>query len=381
MKKYYSFQKIKITLVFYLVCVFTGFCQNPVDIILSKRVTDNAHVFSNVQTEELERLLIDFEERTSNQIAVVTIASLSGLSIEQTAFEVFNKNKLGQKEKDNGVLILFAKNDQKVRIEVGYGLEESLTDLLCGKIIRQIMIPEFKNEAYATGIQKGVDIILHHLGQPYGYTRVPEETYLDLTKESNDYPWFVILFMILFTLPFLIVGFFVQRKNPLWKFSNYINFYTGKNSVLGFIPQILSGLFLIPFLAFIIMPLIAFGLFLEIDFESIQDFFSQYIDFFDTRTTNQTLRIIGYLSPIFLFFLLYGAVLPILWILLIQKKPLNLKFKLTKAEKALFRTYSSSGSSSSSGSFSSGSSFSSSSSSSSFGGGGSSGGGGASGSW
>lgn len=373
--------KIEITLVFCLLSISKGFPQNPTDIVLSNRITDSAQVFSPIQVQELEELLIDFEKQTSNQIAVVTIFSLSGFTIEQAAFKIFNKNKLGQKEKDNGVLILFAKNDRKVRIEVGYGLEESLTDILCGKIIRQVMIPEFKDEAYASGIQKGLDIIVHHLGQSYGYNRVSEETYKDIIKEDNDYPWFVILFMVLFTMPFLIIGFFVQRKNPLWKFSNYTNIYKGQNSVIAFIPQLLSGLFLIPFLAFIIMPLVGFGLFLQMDFEPIQQFFVNYLDFFDSHTTNQTLRIIGYLSPIFLFFIIYGGVLPILWVILVQKKPLKLQFKLTQSEKLLFKTYSSLGSGSSSGSFSSGSSFSSSSSSSSFGSGGSSGGGGASGSW
>lgn len=103
---------------------------------------------------KLENLLISFENKTSNQVAVVTINTLSGNTIENAALRIFENNGLGQKDLDNGVLLLFVKNDRKVRIEVGYGLEGVLTDALSSRVIRQIMIPEFKEGKYAEGIEK-----------------------------------------------------------------------------------------------------------------------------------------------------------------------------------------------------------------------------------
>jgi uncharacterized protein len=122
---------------------------------LSGRVTDNA----NIVSAETIRLLTDslkaYEARTGNQIVVFTVAALNGEAIEDYANMVFNEWKLGQKGKNNGVLIIVAPNDRRMRIEVGYGLEATLTDVLASRIVNNIMTPKFKNGDYNGGITEG----------------------------------------------------------------------------------------------------------------------------------------------------------------------------------------------------------------------------------
>jgi uncharacterized protein len=94
---------------------------------------------------------------------VLTVSSLEGESIEEYALEVFNRWKLGRKGKDNGVLVLIAPAQRRMRIEVGYGLEGSLTDLKAGRIIRTIMTPRFKANDFDGGIEQGVRAIVEQL--------------------------------------------------------------------------------------------------------------------------------------------------------------------------------------------------------------------------
>ena len=103
---------------------------------LTGRVTDNAQILSPETSRSLTDSLKAHESRTGNQIAVLTIPTLNGESIEEYAVEVFKEWKLGQKGKDNGILIVVVPNDRRMRIEVGYGLEGTITDLMAGQIIR-----------------------------------------------------------------------------------------------------------------------------------------------------------------------------------------------------------------------------------------------------
>src|SRR5690606_733623 len=169
------------------VLIFNDVSSQNIDTIVTvNRITDHANVFSSAEKNKLENLLVSFENKTSNQIAVVTINTLSGNTIENAALKIFENNGLGQKDLDNGVLLLFAKNDRKVRIEVGYGLEGVLTDALSSRVIRQIMIPEFKEGKYAGGIEKGVNAIIHITGEEYGYKTLTDTTYKELRTGSDS---------------------------------------------------------------------------------------------------------------------------------------------------------------------------------------------------
>ncbi|WP_208760232.1 TPM domain-containing protein, partial [Mesorhizobium tianshanense] len=108
---------------------------------LTGRVVDNAGIIDAATKAALTQKLADFEAKSSDQIVVATVDSLDGEEIEPYANRLFRAWKLGQAGEDNGVLLLVAKNDRKMRIEVGYGLEGTLTDLHTKLIIENDMVP------------------------------------------------------------------------------------------------------------------------------------------------------------------------------------------------------------------------------------------------
>ena len=113
---------------------------------------------ANVQ--QINKALSDFEKKTSNQIVFLMINSLNGMPIEYYANEVAEKNKIGTKEHDNGVLFVVAKKDKKMRIEVGYGLEGALPDALASSILRNEVRPYFRRGDYFSGIAAGLTAIM-----------------------------------------------------------------------------------------------------------------------------------------------------------------------------------------------------------------------------
>ncbi|MBI4711457.1 MAG: TPM domain-containing protein [Candidatus Omnitrophica bacterium] len=123
-------------------------------------VTDRAGLLSPAAKAELETTLRAFEEKTSNQVVVATFPSLEGDSLEDFSMRLAMAWKAGQKGKNNGVILLIFKNDRKMRIEVGYGLEGVLTDALAGEIIRNEIAPQFKQGRYDEGITDGVYAIM-----------------------------------------------------------------------------------------------------------------------------------------------------------------------------------------------------------------------------
>jgi len=140
--------------------------------LLTGRVTDNAGVLSAETSAKLAALLKSHEDSTSDQVAILTIGSLEGEPIESYSMHVAETWKLGRKEKDNGVLLLVVRDDRKVRIEVGRGLEGNLPDITCGRIIRNVMVPRFREGDYDGGVSAGVDAILASLAGSYA---PPEE--------------------------------------------------------------------------------------------------------------------------------------------------------------------------------------------------------------
>jgi uncharacterized protein len=139
---------------------------------LSGRVNDYANLFDAGTSSVLEKTLKDYEARTGHQIAVLTIASLEGLPIEEFSLQTARTWRLGAKGRDDGILILVARNDRKVRIEVGYGLEGDLPDALAGRIISDVMIPRFRGGAYAAGVQEGVKAVIAALDRSPSSPRV-----------------------------------------------------------------------------------------------------------------------------------------------------------------------------------------------------------------
>jgi uncharacterized protein len=127
---------------------------------LRGRVNDRAGMLPADRAQALDARLAAFERETGHQIAVLTIPSLQGDSLEDFSIRVAEAWKIGQKGFDNGAILLIVRDDHKLRIEVGYGLEGVLPDAIASRIIREIIVPRFRENDFAGGIETGVNAIL-----------------------------------------------------------------------------------------------------------------------------------------------------------------------------------------------------------------------------
>lgn len=137
--------------------------QEAVVPYLTGRVVDNAEILSPGTRQRLTEVLRQHEQKTGNQIAVLTVPTIHGESIEEYAVKVFEQWKLGQKGKDNGVLVVIVPEDRRMRIEVGYGLEGVVTDAYASRIIRDIMTPRFRERDFNGGTMSGVSALVAQL--------------------------------------------------------------------------------------------------------------------------------------------------------------------------------------------------------------------------
>ena len=131
---------------------------------LTGRVVDDAHVLSKGTVRALDDMLASYENGTTNQVVVVTLPSLQGLEIEDFGYQLGRYWGIGQKGKNNGVLLIVAPTEHKVRIEVGYGLEGDLTDAITSQIINGVITPKFKTGDIEGGVFAGTENILTVLG-------------------------------------------------------------------------------------------------------------------------------------------------------------------------------------------------------------------------
>jgi len=134
---------------------------------LSGRVNDTAQLFDTSASQSLDKTLKAYEEKTGRQFVVLTIPSLDDEPLEDYAIKIARAWNLGRKGRDDGMLLLVSRDDHKVRIEVGYGLEGSLPDALCGRIIRGEMVPRFRAGDYAGGVAAGVNAAIAALEGEY----------------------------------------------------------------------------------------------------------------------------------------------------------------------------------------------------------------------
>ncbi|MBD3671618.1 MAG: TPM domain-containing protein, partial [Gammaproteobacteria bacterium] len=144
---------------------------------LTGRVVDQAGLLSPEAEQALVQRLAGHEQASGNQVVVVTLDSLQGQAIEQFGYQLGRHWGIGQADEDNGVLLIVAPKERKVRIEVGYGLEGRLTDAISHQIIQRQIFPAFKQENYEAGILAGTGAILDALGGDYvAPTQTPRQT-------------------------------------------------------------------------------------------------------------------------------------------------------------------------------------------------------------
>jgi len=130
---------------------------------LTGRVIDEAGTLDFDTRQKLEKLSADLEAKTTDQLVVVTLKSLQGTSIEDYGYQLGRKWQIGQKDKNNGVVLIVAPNDRRVRIEVGYGLEPTLTDAISSVIIQGSILPRFRAGDFAGGTLRGAQDIVQVL--------------------------------------------------------------------------------------------------------------------------------------------------------------------------------------------------------------------------
>jgi len=163
---------------------------------LKSRINDLAEMISPATENELESMLAGLERSDSTQIAILTVPSLNGEPVESYSLRVAEKWKIGQKGLDNGILFLVARDDRKMRIEVGYGLEGRLTDLLAGRILDTIVRPAFRAGDFDGGIRAGTGALVAAVRGEFKAEDLPEQ------KPKNN-PGAVLVFN-LFIFAFLV---------------------------------------------------------------------------------------------------------------------------------------------------------------------------------
>ena len=132
---------------------------SPIGVALDQRVIDLTNTLDSGTAQRLKQQLADLEQRKGAQVAVLLVPTTGSADIEGYANQLFRAWKLGRKDVNDGILLVVAKDDRKVRIEVGYGLEGIVTDLLAHRIIEEQITPAFRQGDFAGGVQQGVDAL------------------------------------------------------------------------------------------------------------------------------------------------------------------------------------------------------------------------------
>lgn len=155
-------KNIFFTIAILLAAVFS-YASEPVFPVLTGPVVDSAGILNPEQIKLLSAKLISFQKAKGSQIAVCTVPTTSPLTIEDYGIKLAEKWKIGREKEDDGIIIIIAKNDRKMRIEVGYGLEHIITDLRAGRIIDYMMVPEFRKGDFYKGIDASIDSLITYI--------------------------------------------------------------------------------------------------------------------------------------------------------------------------------------------------------------------------
>ena len=195
-------------ILFFFIGLVSLFAQTPYQLVELKDppkrlVQDYAQVFDAMQKSALEQKLVAYNDSTSTQILVLTVESLDGYPLEMFANEIGEKWGVGQKGKDNGIVIVLSEQDRKITIRTGYGSQVQLPPSINKTIIDQVIIPHFKQGDYAGGIDAGVDAIFQYFSGKY--KAEPKEA-------EYEVDWFSTIILIFFIL-FILFAIFGRKNN------------------------------------------------------------------------------------------------------------------------------------------------------------------------
>ena len=171
-----------------------------------RHVVDEANILSASVERELVSVLENHETETSNQVVVATVRSLDGKDIAEYGVELGRHWEIGQESNDNGILLLVAPKERKVRIEVGYGLEGALPDAIAANIVHRVILPRFREGSYKSGIREGVSAILDAIKGEYE----PQTT---VRKRSRGhFGYFVLLPLFIIFFPSMLFRMFRRGR-------------------------------------------------------------------------------------------------------------------------------------------------------------------------
>lgn len=171
------------------------------------RVTDLTNTLSTTEVEQLERKLQAVESDKGSQIAVVIVPTTEPEPIEDYAIRLAEQWKIGREGVDDGVILLVAKNDRRIRIEVGYGLEGAIPDATAKKIIDTYITPNFRQGNFYAGINEGLEALVSAVQGE----ELPEPSPQSTSTEDSDIPYFFLVIV------FVIIGQILSKKMGKWK--------------------------------------------------------------------------------------------------------------------------------------------------------------------
>lgn len=167
-------------------------------------IYDDDNIIDDDVEEELNKMLVELEEKTEVEFAVVSVESLLSRSIEDYANNLFNTLGIGKKEKDNGVLLLFSRSDEKVRLEIGRGLEGCLNDSKCGRILDNYFVPYRENDEYTKATEMTVQAVLNVIANEYEIDIQGLEK--DLSVDDDELPLWVVIIIIIIALAVIFIA-------------------------------------------------------------------------------------------------------------------------------------------------------------------------------
>ncbi|MFV9475399.1 TPM domain-containing protein [Advenella sp. RU8] len=194
----------------FMLCVLAGFQASAQELVpvpnLQARVTDLTGTLSAGQQAEIEQKLAALEKNKGAQVFVLMVPTVQPDTVETYSRRVFDEWKVGRAKVDDGILFLIAKDDRRMRLEVGYGLEGAVPDVLASRIINDHVAPHFKADDYAGGVQAGVDALVGLIEKEELPPPANDWQQSSSDFDEGDWPFFIFLLFFLFMWPAFVAS-------------------------------------------------------------------------------------------------------------------------------------------------------------------------------